>query len=86
MSTLFIDYAVFGLLIIAAFAFNIYNNVSGPKEKTKADYIFASGRSTSTWAMLLSIARGFLGVRVFLGKKENIVICIFNTGRDFFFV
>lgn len=68
MSSLFVDYAVFGLLILATLGFNVYNNFAGPKEKTKADYVFASGRSTSTWAMLLSISRGFLGVRVFLGK------------------
>lgn len=68
MNNIVVDYVVFGLLILATLTFNIYNNVSGPKEKTKADYVFASGRSTSTWAMLLSIARGFLGVRVFLGE------------------
>ncbi|XP_065225169.1 sodium-coupled monocarboxylate transporter 2-like [Planococcus citri] len=72
MSSLFVDYVVFGLLIVATLGFNVYNNFAGPKEKTKADYVFASGRSTSTWAMLLSISRGFLGVRVFLGYPSEL--------------
>lgn len=76
MINLFADYAIFALLIIATFAFNIYYNVSGPKEKTKADYVFASGPSVSTWAMLLSIARGFLGVRVFLGKFVKLYLVV----------
>ncbi|XKL62615.1 hypothetical protein PGB90_002448 [Kerria lacca] len=71
MSNLFIDYAVFGLLIFATLVFNIYSSLSGPKEKTKADYVFATGRSISIWAMLISIARGFLGVRVFLVKMTS---------------
>lgn len=68
MHSIIFDYAVFLLLIALSFAILIYSKISGPKEQTKADYVFASKGSVSMGAMLLSIARGFLGVKVFLGK------------------
>ena len=67
MRDLSIDYAVFGLIVLASFGVTVYKNLSSPKEKTKSDYVFASRSSVATWPMLISIARGFLGVRVFLG-------------------
>lgn len=68
MQSIIFDYAVFLLLIGLSFAVLIYSKISGPKEQTKADYVFASKGSVSIGVMLLSIARGFLGVKVFLGK------------------
>lgn len=75
MQSIIIDYAVFLLLIGLSFAVLIYSKISGPKEQTKADYVFASKGSVSMGAMLLSIARGFLGVKVFLGNYF-IRVCI----------
>ncbi|XP_015375420.1 PREDICTED: sodium-coupled monocarboxylate transporter 2 [Diuraphis noxia] len=71
MQSIVIDYAVFLLLIGLSFAVLIYSKISGPKEQTKADYVFASKGSVSMGAMLLSIARGFLGVKVFLGYPSE---------------
>lgn len=68
MRDLSIDYAVFALVIFISFAFTIYKNLSGPREATKTEYVLADNRSVSTLPMLISIARGFLGVRVFLGE------------------
>lgn len=64
----YFDYVVFVLLILGSFSVAFYGRFSGPKEKTKADYAFSTARQVSTTAMMLSIARGFLGVRVFLGN------------------
>ncbi|CAI6369177.1 unnamed protein product [Macrosiphum euphorbiae] len=71
MQSIIFDYAVFLLLIGLSFAVLIYSKISGPKEQTKADYVFASKGSVSMGAMLLSIARGFLGVKVFLGYPSE---------------
>lgn len=62
------DYIVFVILISASLGVAVYSRCVGPKEKTKADYVFAAGSSVSMGAMLLSFARGTLGVRSFLGK------------------
>ncbi|KAL5234454.1 hypothetical protein ACI65C_001864 [Semiaphis heraclei] len=64
-------FGIFLLLIALSFAVLIYSKISGPKEQTKADYVFASKGSVSMGAMLLSIARGFLGVKVFLGYPSE---------------
>lgn len=74
MRDLSIDYVVFTLIILISFVLTVYKNVSGPKEKTKAEYVLASNRSVSTLPMLLSLARGFLGVRVFIGKFHLILL------------
>ncbi|XP_018912596.1 sodium-coupled monocarboxylate transporter 1 isoform X2 [Bemisia tabaci] len=71
MASLMIDYAVFVVLILVSILVAIWSKCSGPKEKTKADYVFAT-TSVSMAAMLLSIARGFLGVRVFLGYPSEL--------------
>lgn len=77
--TLLYDYLVFGALIIGSFSVAIYGRFTGPKERTKEDYAFAKSSSVSIPAMILSIARGFLGVRVFLG--ESILVFYFNITR-----
>lgn len=66
---LWVDYMVFAFIILISFALTVYKNVSeSKKKKTKAAYVFASNSSVAVLPMLISIARGFLGVRVFLGK------------------
>lgn len=71
-SSLLFDYIVFMLLILTSVSVAIYTKFSGPKERTKADYVFAASSSVSMGAMILSIARGFLGVRVFLGYPSEL--------------
>lgn len=61
------DYLVFFIFVIASTFVAVYSRFWGPKEKTKADYVFAAGK-VSIAAMMLSIARGTLGVRSFLGE------------------
>ncbi|KAI5715422.1 hypothetical protein M8J77_015675 [Diaphorina citri] len=71
MGSLLIDYAVFVLLLVSSIGVSIWSKLSGPKEKTKNDYVFAQN-NVSMGAMILSIARGFLGVRVFLGYPSEL--------------
>ncbi|XP_039284983.1 LOW QUALITY PROTEIN: sodium-coupled monocarboxylate transporter 1-like, partial [Nilaparvata lugens] len=71
-SSLAIDYVVFVLLICASTSVAVYGRLSGPKERTKADFVFAASSSVSVIAMMLSVARGFLGVRVFLGYPSEL--------------
>lgn len=61
------DYLVFVIFVVASTFVAVYSKFFGPKEKTKADFVFAAGK-VSMAAMMLSIARGTLGVRSFLGK------------------
>ncbi|GLV32644.1 uncharacterized protein CBL_00649 [Carabus blaptoides fortunei] len=65
------DYLVFLIFVIATTSVAVYSRYSGPKEKTKADFVFATG-SVSMAAMMLSIARGTLGVRSFLGYPSEL--------------
>lgn len=67
-SSLVLDYVVFVGLILISVGVALWSRFSGPKERTKADYVFAASSSVSVGAMVLSIARGFLGVRVFIGR------------------
>lgn len=60
------EYIVFAAFIIATTFVAVYSRFFGPKERTKADFVFAAGK-VSMAAMMLSIARGTLGVRSFLG-------------------
>ncbi|XP_066143766.1 sodium-coupled monocarboxylate transporter 1 [Euwallacea fornicatus] len=65
------DYLVFVIFVIASSFVAVYSRFFGPKEKTKADYVFAAGK-VSMFAMMLSIARGTLGVRSFLGYPSEL--------------
>ena len=68
------DYIVFILLILVTTIGPLWSNIRGKKEgkvKTKAEYVFATG-SVSIFAMMLSIARGTLGVRSFLGFPSEL--------------
>ncbi|XP_050306716.1 sodium-coupled monocarboxylate transporter 1 [Anthonomus grandis grandis] len=65
------DYLVFIIFVIASTFVAVYSRFFGPKERTKADYVFAAGK-VSMAAMMLSIARGTLGVRSFLGYPSEL--------------
>lgn len=65
-----VEYTVFAIFIIGSALWPLW---SKKKEKqTKANYVFATGGGISMAAMMLSIARGTLGVRSFLGELKNI--------------
>ncbi|KZC11124.1 PREDICTED: sodium-coupled monocarboxylate transporter 1 [Dufourea novaeangliae] len=71
-SSMVTDYLVFVGCIIASFVIPLWEKLRGRrKETTKADYVFATG-SVSMGAMMLSIARGTLGVRSFLGYPSEL--------------
>lgn len=65
------DYLVFLIFIVATTFVAVYARYSGPKKQTKANFVFATG-SVSMAAMMLSIARGTLGVRSFLGYPSEL--------------
>lgn len=65
------DYLVFVIFVIATTFVAVYSRFVEGKEKTKADFVFAAGK-VSMAAMMLSIARGTLGVRSFLGKYHRV--------------
>lgn len=68
-SSLIWDYVVFAILLSGSIIYPIWKDISGRKGKrTKANYVFAVGR-VSMLPMMLSIARGTLGVRTFLGNN-----------------
>lgn len=67
LSSMVWDYVVFALFIIVSTIYPIWGEIRSKKGKqTKANYVFASGK-VSMFAMMLSIARGTLGVRAFIG-------------------
>ncbi|CAK9807934.1 Sodium-coupled monocarboxylate transporter 2 [Anthophora quadrimaculata] len=71
-SSMVTDYLVFVGCIVASFVIPLWGKLRGRrKETTKADYVFATG-SVSMGAMMLSIARGTLGVRSFLGYPSEL--------------
>lgn len=66
------DYLVFIILIIFSSVIPLWSTLrGGKKENTKAAYVFGAG-SVSIAAMMLSIARGTLGVRSFLGYPSEL--------------
>lgn len=67
------DYIVFIILVVVTSVVPLWGRFFGKKKtRTKADYVFATG-AVSIFSMMLSIARGTLGVRSFLGKASTIV-------------
>ncbi|XP_076175033.1 sodium-coupled monocarboxylate transporter 1 isoform X2 [Ptiloglossa arizonensis] len=71
-SSMVTDYLVFVGCIIVSFVIPLWGKLRGTrKETTKADYVFATG-TVSMGAMMLSIARGTLGVRSFLGYPSEL--------------
>ncbi|XP_055590120.1 sodium-coupled monocarboxylate transporter 1 isoform X2 [Uranotaenia lowii] len=65
------DYAVFIAFIVFSTLYPLWSRFFGKKEKTKADYVFGLG-NISMVAMMLSIARGTLGVRSVLGYPSEL--------------
>lgn len=70
-SSMVVDYLVFAVCIIAAFVIPLWDKFKAKTKETKADYVFATG-TVSMAAMMLSIARGTLGVRSFLGYPSEL--------------
>ena len=67
-----VDYIVFLVFIIISFIIPLWDKFKTKnKKETKAEYVFATG-SVSMGAMMLSIARGTLGVRSFLGYPSEL--------------
>ena len=66
------NYLVFVLIVFVTTVVPLWGRCFGKgsesKVQTKADYVFATG-AVSMFSMMISIARGTLGVRSFLGRK-----------------
>lgn len=71
VATMVVDYLVFIGFIVISFVIPLWGNFRTKKKETKANYVFATG-SVSMAAMMLSIARGTLGVRSFLGYPSEL--------------
>ncbi|XP_011629551.1 sodium-coupled monocarboxylate transporter 2 [Pogonomyrmex barbatus] len=71
ITSMVIDYLVFIGFIVVSFVIPLWGNFKTKKKETKATYVFATG-SVSMGAMMLSIARGTLGVRSFLGYPSEL--------------
>lgn len=70
-SSLVWDYIVFILFLVISSVVPLWSQLFGKKkERSKADYVFAAGKVT-IFAMMMSIARGTLGVRSFLGYPSE---------------
>lgn len=66
-----VDYAVFVVFVVASTVYPILHDIRSRKEKmTKKDFAFATGQ-VSMFAVMMSIARGQLGVRTFIGVLNN---------------
>lgn len=66
------DYLIFFGFLVGSTLFPLWGSLIRKKKptdqsETKANYVFASGQ-VGIFAMMLSIARGTLGVRAFLGE------------------
>lgn len=72
MLSIICDYLIFFGFLVGSTLFPLWGGLMKKKKQTdqadtKANYVFATGQ-VSIFAMMLSIARGTLGVRAFLGK------------------
>ncbi|KAI9584302.1 hypothetical protein GQX74_006197 [Glossina fuscipes] len=66
------DYLMFALFIAFTVFTPLWKRLFGKtKQRSKADYVFATG-GVSLIAVMISIARGTLGVRTVLGIKVNV--------------
>lgn len=68
------DYLIFFGFLVGSTLFPLWGSLIRKKKQTeqndtKANYVFATGQ-VGIFAMMLSIARGTLGVRAFLGKSH----------------
>lgn len=64
------DYAVFVVFVVVSTAYPIWDEWRGRRGQlaTKRSYVFATGR-VSVFAVMMSMARGTLGVRTIIGKS-----------------
>lgn len=70
------DYAVFAVFIIASTIYPIWDELRGRQGgASKQNFVFAAGR-VSVFAIMMSLARGTIGVRSVIGK------CVI-WGQDF---
>lgn len=74
------DYLIFFGFLIGSTLYPLWGSLLRQKKpneqaETKANYVFASGQ-VGIFAMMLSIARGTLGVRAFLGKVHYTFIFV----------
>jgi len=88
LSTLGWDYFMFVAFIALTVLGPLWTRIFGKKkQQSKADYVFATG-GVSLVAVMISIARGTLGVRSVLGKlkpdknkqQQNPLSCVSFTG------
>lgn len=87
MLSIICDYLIFFGFLIGSTLFPLWGNLlskkkSGEAAETKANYVFATGQ-VGIFAMMLSIARGTLGVRAFLGKSILFNFLSVNFGFHF---
>lgn len=76
------DYIVFIILVIVTSVVPLWGRFFGKKKtRTKADYVFATG-AVSVVSMMLSIARGTLGVRSFLGEEKILSVSLLHFLRS----
>lgn len=66
-----VDYLVFISFIVISFVIPLWGNFKPKTKETKANYVFATG-NVSMGMMMLSIARGTLGVRSFMGFPSEL--------------
>lgn len=72
MFNIITDYAVFFAFLIGSTLYPLWGSLMRRKKPTnqtesKANYVFAMGQ-VGIFTMMISIARGTIGVRAFLGK------------------
>jgi Na+(H+)/acetate symporter ActP len=80
------DYIIFVIVVIITTVVPLWSRFFGKKKtRTKADYVFAAG-GVSVVSMMLSIARGTLGVRSFLGENFLMRILQFQALLSFKFI
>lgn len=68
------DYGVFAVFVVASTAYPIWDELRGRSgAASKQNFVFATGR-VSVFAIMMSMARGTLGVRTIIGKSAAIII------------
>jgi len=73
MVAAWVDYAVFVAMVLVSGLLAVYSRLSAPKVAAsggKRGFSFATG-TVSSGAVLMSIARTGIGIRVFLGTIYN---------------
>lgn len=85
MYTAILDYGIFIAFLLGSTLYPLWGQFrrSRKQDETKANYVFASGQ-VGVFAMMLSIARGTLGVRAFLGKLYSFNRNLFHCFLPFF--